>query len=157
MGCSFVIGQISNLISGIVLAYLWLMKKYNYIVTMMVVVLGLSSSLSMAQTDNFEQVGKIIKTGNAKELVKQFHTTIELNIDDKEASYSKSQAEAVLKNFFSKYPPIAFTINHKGASKSGLRYAIGQYEYDLGKYRVLIRLKEVNGKYLVSEMSFRKE
>lgn len=124
---------------------------------MMIFVLGLSSSLSIAQTDDFELVSKIIKIGNAKDLVKQFHTTVELNIDGKEASYSKSQAEAVLKNFFSKNPPTAFTINHKGASKSGLPYAIGQYKNDLGNYRVLIRLKEVNGKNLINKISFFKE
>ncbi len=133
------------------------MKKYNYLVAMMIFVLGLSSSLSIAQTDDFELVSKIIKIGNAKDLVKQFHTTVELNIDGKEASYSKSQAEAVLKNFFSKNPPTAFTINHKGASKSGLPYAIGQYKNDLGNYRVLIRLKEVNGKNLINKISFFKE
>jgi len=133
------------------------MKKYIYFTALIIVVLSFTSNLSLAQSDDFELVGKIIKTGNAKDLVKQFHTTIELNIDGKEASYSKSQAEAVLKNFFSKNPPTAFTINHKGASKSGLPYAIGQYKNELGNYRVWIRLKEVNGKNLINEISFIKE
>ena len=100
---------------------------------------------------------KIIQSGNAKDLVKQFSKNVELNINGKEATYSQAQAEAVLKDFFSKSSPEAFTINHKGASKGGLPYAIGEYKNSIGDYRVWIRLKSENGKNLVYEMSFIKE
>ncbi len=112
---------------------------------------------ALAQEEDFALLSRIIKTGNAKDLVQQFSRTVELNIDGREASYSKAQAEAVLKDFFSKSPPQMFAINHQGASKSGSPYAIGEYKNALGKYRVWIRLKQVNGRNLVYEMSFIKE
>jgi len=111
----------------------------------------------MAQKADFDLLSKIIKAGNAKDLVKQFTTSIELNINGEEASYSQAQAEAVLKDFFTKSPPEAFTINHTGASKGGLPYAIGEYKNGQGDYRVWIRMKSVNSKNLVYEMSFIKE
>jgi len=112
---------------------------------------------TLAQDVDFEQISKIIKSGNAKDLVQQFSTTVELNLDGEEASYSKAQAEAVLKDFFNKFPPEAFKVNHQGSSKSGLPYAIGEYKNSSGSYRVWIRMKEVDGKNLVNEMSFIKD
>ena len=120
-----------------------------------IIVLGPANSI--AQEADFELLTKIIKTGNAKDLVKQFSKSVELNINGQEASYSQPQAEAVLKDFFTRSAPEAFTINHKGASKGGLPYAIGEYKNGVGNYRVWIRLKTVNGRNLVYEMSFIKE
>lgn len=110
-----------------------------------------------AQEEDLEQISKIVVAGNAKELVKTFDESVDLNIDGDEATYSRSQAEAVLKDFFSKSPPKSFAINHKGASKGGLPYAIGRYEHDSGTYRVWIRLKMVKDRFRVIEMSFIKE
>lgn len=112
---------------------------------------------TLAQEDDFELISKIINAGNSKELVKQFAKTIDLNIDGKEASYSQAQAEAVLKDFFAKNPPESFEVNHQGSSKSGLPYAIGEYINELGNYRVWIRLKIVNNRKVIYEMSFIKE
>lgn len=131
---------------------------YNKVIAFclfLVIVLGPGDS--MAQETDFDLLAKIIKTGNAKDLVEQFSKNVELNIDGKEASYSQAQAEAILKDFFSKSSPEAFTINHKGASKGGLPYAIGEYKNSTGNYRVWIRLKSENGRSLVYEMSFIKE
>ena len=121
------------------------------------VAVGVSMTDAVAQEVDFELLTKIIKSGNSKDLVKQFSKTVELNIDGEEASYSQAQAEAVLKDFFGKNAPLAFTINHKGSSKGGLPYAIGEYENDSGNYRVWIRLKSDKGRNLVYEMSFIKE
>ncbi len=117
----------------------------------------LSVSNVIAQEADFELLSKIIKTGNAKDLVKQFSKNVELNINGKEATYSRAQAEAVLKDFFSKGSPEDFTFNHKGASKAGLPYAIGEYTNSLGNYRVWIRLKVEDGRNLVDEISFIKD
>ncbi len=112
---------------------------------------------SFAQDTDLEQISKIIRSGNAKDLVQQFSKSVELNLDGEEASYSRPEAEAVLKDFFNKLPPQGFKVNHKGSSKGGLPYAIGEYKNSAGTYRVWIRLKNVGGKNLVYEMSFIKD
>lgn len=133
------------------------MYNNKVIALVLLVLTSLLATNSVAQDADFDLLSKIIKTGNAKDLVKQFSKNVELNINGKEASYSQAQAEAVLKDFFSKSSPEEFTFNHKGASKGGLPYAIGEYKNGLGNYRVWIRLKSENGEYLVYEMSFIKE
>lgn len=133
------------------------MFKYRLISLVIFIVAGVSTTNAVGQEVDFELLTKIIKSGNSKDLVKQFSKTVELNIDGEEASYSQAQAEAILKDFFGKNAPLAFAINHKGSSKGGLPYAIGEYKNESGIYRVWIRLKPENGRNLVYEMSFIKE
>lgn len=132
------------------------MRKANLFI-LILVLLGFGYSPVLAQEEDFDLIVKIVKSGNSKELVKKFATSIELNIDGEEATYSKSQAEAVLKDFFDKNPPNAFEVNHTGESKSGLPYAIGEFTSRSSTYRVWIRLDNKSGTFTVSEMSFIKE
>ena len=110
-----------------------------------------------AQNADFDEIGNALEAGSSKEMAKYLNQTLDLNIDGTEATYSKAQAEGILKSFFTDFPPNKFEINHKGASKSGLPYAIGQYDYEKGSFRVWIRLKKENDQNLIHEMSFIKE
>jgi len=109
------------------------------------------------QEVDFKSISEVLAAGSARELMAFVNKTVELNINGEEASYSKPQAEGVLKNFFTDNPPTSFQISHKGASSSGLPYAIGQYNYNGGKYRVWIRFRLINQRYLIHGMSFIKE
>src|ERR1051325_63015 len=80
-----------------------------------------------------EDIASAIRAGNTKEISKYFSDNVDLKIGDKEDFYSKAQAELILKNFFSKHSPKSFAISHKGASKSGGQYAIGNLETSSGK------------------------
>ena len=118
---------------------------------------GVALSPALAQEDDINQIVRIVKSGNAKELVKRFAQNVELNIDGEDANYSRSQAEAVLKDFFDKNPPTAFAVSHRGESKGGLPYAIGELKSRSVTFRVWIRLAKASNGYVVSEMSFIKE
>jgi len=102
-------------------------------------------------------VRESLKAGNSKELVKQFNASVDMNLDGEVNSYSKAQAEFVLKDFFKKHPVSEFSIVHTGSSKGGLQFAIGRYVSNSDSYNVLIRVKELEGKYLVHEINFVKE
>ena len=132
------------------------MNKILAVFVLALISSGVSNN-SYAQKLEFEQIAKIVKSGNAKELVKKFHTSVELNINGEEATYSKSQAEAVLKDYFDKNPPKSFELNHQGASKGGIPYAIGAYDSEGSTFRVFIRLRETGTEYLIFEMSFIKD
>ena len=115
-------------------------------------------STSYAQEDAlFKNVRSALKAGSSKELAKYFHETIELNINGEAASYSSVHAEIYLKDFFKKYEPIDFEYAHQGSSSDGLKYAIGNYSFSGGSYRVLIRSKSINGSYKIYIIDFHKE
>ena len=122
-----------------------------------VLVFTLFFSSSYAQSEDFDEIGQALEAGSSKEMAKHLNQSIDLNIDGAEATYSKAQAEGILKRFFTDFPATGFEINHKGASKSGLPYAIGQYDHENGSFRVWIRLKKISEQYLIHEMSFIKE
>lgn len=98
-----------------------------------------------------------LKSGSSKELVKFLNQSVDVTLDGDIQTYSRVQAEYVLKDFFDKNKPQSFNIIHQGASKGGLHFAIGQYTSDSNTFRVFLRIKSTDGKYRVHEISFDKE
>ena len=119
--------------------------------------LGLNTSL-FGQGDIISQVKSALNAGSSKELIKYLDKTSDIDIEGEKASYSKTQAEVILKDFFQSYPPTNFQIIHQGASRAGSPYVIGQYSFKSGSFRVWIRLKEVtDDSYQVHALSFYKD
>jgi hypothetical protein len=113
---------------------------------------GLSQS-----ADVIEQVKQAIKAGSAKELIKYLNASVDVTIEDKVETYSKAQAEFVLRDFFKAHAPNEFTIIHQGQSKGGQPFAIGQYKSGADTYRVWMKIKTVDSQALVQEISFVKQ
>jgi hypothetical protein len=91
------------------------------------------------------------KTGNYRELGKYLNESIELAILENEHVYSKSQAELLLKDFFSKYPPSNFVIIHEGG-KEGSRYAIGTLTTAKGEFRIYFLLKAKDSIQVIQQL-----
>ncbi|MGF1585259.1 MAG: DUF4783 domain-containing protein [Bacteroidales bacterium] len=83
------------------------------------------------------------KKGNARELARHFNNNIELVVLDNEDVYSKSQAELILRDFFSVNPPVKFDMLHQGGPKAS-RFGIGNLQTKNGNFRIhfLLRLKD---------------
>lgn len=126
-------------------------------IPLLVVLLVFSTRFSMAQNTTIEKVKLVLEVGNAHELSQYVYDKVDLNIDGEAGTYSNSQAEGVLKNFFKLNPPKSFQVNHEGTSQNGLVYAIGEYQTGESSYRVWIRLKKINDHFMIHEMSFVKE
>lgn len=115
-----------------------------------IVIIALSS-LNVAAQDQVkipEGISIAIKAGNAAELSKYMHSTIELLLLDKEDFYKKNVAETILKDFFGEFHTKEFNIMHQGA-KNDAQYAIGNLKTDGGDFRVYILLKKVNQELLI--------
>jgi len=98
--------------------------------------------------------GEIInafKSGNAVQLAKYFNQTIELTLFDKEEIYSKTQAEIILRDFFTSNPPTQFQIIHQGGKETS-RYAIGSLVSGTNKYRITFLLKTVNTEVFIHQL-----
>ncbi len=112
---------------------------------------------AIAQADIFAPFKEVIKAGNSKDMVKFINQSVDMNLDGEVNTYSKAQAEFALRDFFKKHPPKDFSIVHTGSSKGGLQFAIGRYLSNSESYSALIRVKEVEGNYLIHEINFVKE
>lgn len=113
----------------------------------------LATSIGFAQDSN-ETISTAIKLGNYKELSKHFDTKVELTIATKEDSYSKAQAELIVKDFFAKDKVTNYQVIHKGKSPDGAQYAIGSLTTAKTTYRTYVLTKDVNGKLRIQQLRF---
>jgi len=112
---------------------------------------------SFTQGDISENCRLAMMSGNTKELSNYFASTLELRTKKEEGNYSKEQASLVLKSFFKNNPAKSFNYVHKGTSPGGAKYAIATYESSNGTFRVYIKMKMTNGKYLIDTLDISEE
>ena len=55
---------------------------------------------SFVQQSNIDEVIGALRSGNSSELSKYFDENVELTLPDKSDSYSKAQAQLIVKDFF---------------------------------------------------------
>ena len=108
------------------------------------------------QKDIFNDIESAISIGNAGKLSEFLNTSVEIELPgEQEGIYSKQQTVIILNRFFSKYPPSAFSIVHKGNSAAGSRFAVGDYTTGSDKtFRVTIFIKKHGDAYLIQEIEF---
>jgi hypothetical protein len=102
-----------------------------------------------------DEVVSAIKNGNASQLSKYFDNTVEITVTDKSNTYSKSQAELVLKDFFDNNIVKNFEIVHKG-DNTGAQFIIGTLNTKNGEYRTTIYMKKNGDRQLLQELRFEK-
>jgi hypothetical protein len=142
---------------GILLGSLEIMNRRSFLL-LLVLLMGFLSKEAFSQgVPVIDQVKEAIKAGSAKELSKYLHQTVDVTIEGKLENYSKAQAEFVIRDFFKAHAPSEFSIIHQGSSKGGQPFAIGKYISNADTYRVWMKIKTVDNKQLIQEISFVKE
>ncbi|MDO9373752.1 MAG: DUF4783 domain-containing protein [Bacteroidota bacterium] len=114
-------------------------------------VLALCSSFTTRV--GIEDVISAMKAGNSALVAKHFDSNVELSMPDKSNSYSKSQAELVLKDFFANNPVKGFEVIHKGEN-AGSQYCIGTLVTKSGSYRTTIFMKQKGDGQVLQELRF---
>jgi hypothetical protein len=104
---------------------------------------------------SFTEIISAIKSGNAAEVAKYFDNTIEITLPEKSNSYSKSQANLVLRDFFYQNPVKHFEVIHQ-SENAGSEYCIGNLTTSTGVFRTTIYMKQVGAKQLIQELRFEK-
>lgn len=94
-----------------------------------------------------------MKTGNTVIISKFFDNTVEITLPDKGGSYSKSQAEIILKDFFANNPVKSFEVIHKGQN-AGSQYCIGTLVTRNGSFRTTIYMKQKGELQVLQELRF---
>ena len=124
------------------------MKQFSTIAAAAAVILF--SSFTFIGID---EVLNAVKSGNAAQVARYFDNTVEISLPDKGNSYSKSQAEIVLKDFFANNPVKGFDIIHKGEN-AGSQYCIGTLITKNGSFRTTIYMKQKGNVQVLQELRF---
>ncbi|MCW3462699.1 DUF4783 domain-containing protein [Chitinophaga nivalis] len=111
-----------------------------------------ASSFGNTVAGPFEDVVSAIKQGDASSLSRFLDNNVEINIAGKANSYSKAQAEVILKDFFSKNQVKTFELVHQGGE--GSRFGIGTLATSGGTYRLSFFLQKKGGSMVLNELRF---
>jgi hypothetical protein len=115
------------------------------------------TNVSVVNDDVINNIVAAIAAGDAKKLATYFNSSVDLTIPSGDGTYSKSQAEMIVKNFFAQYPPVSFKINQQGSSNEGSQFSIGTLVTKMAKFRTYFLIKKTNGVPLIYQLQFEVE
>ena len=117
----------------------------------------LLGSWTANQSDQLGALRSAFANGSSRELSQYLASSVEVGFDGDKQTYSATQTELVVKNFFAKNPPTSFEVVHQGASNDGIPYAVCRYGSRNGNYQVFIRLKPKQSAPTIDTLDFTKQ
>jgi len=102
---------------------------------------------------SIDEVVSAIKSGDASKMSRYFDNLVEITLNERSNSYSKSQAEIILKDFFGNNNVKNFQVVHKGTSNDA-EFCIGSLSTRGGEFRTTIFMKTRGDKKVLQELRF---
>lgn len=119
----------------------------------LILLIGFFIFTSFRFSTGIDDIVIALKGGNASQVSKYFDKTVDITLVEKSNSYSKSQAEMILRDFFLINPIKGFQVIHKGEN-SGSQYCIGTLLTKSASYRTTIFMKLKGDKQILQEIRF---
>ncbi|MCB9047605.1 MAG: DUF4783 domain-containing protein, partial [Chitinophagales bacterium] len=82
--------------------------------------------------------------------------SVGININNNQATYSASQAEIILKDFFTKNVVKDFNVAQSGNRENNAQWAIGDLTTSTGNYQLYVKISMINSKFLIKDFRFEK-
>ena len=108
---------------------------------------------AFSKQSSIDEVIGALRSGNSNELSRFFDDNVDLTLPDKSDSYSKAQAQLIVKDFFGNNRVKGFDLKHKGDSPGG-HFCIGTLQTNSGNFRTNVFMKMKNGREVVKEIRF---
>ncbi|HET9279701.1 MAG TPA: DUF4783 domain-containing protein, partial [Flavitalea sp.] len=102
---------------------------------------------------SIEEVVSAMRSGNANQLSRYFDDRIDIQLPSKSDNYSRTQAEMILKDFFSSNEVTNFQVKHKGEN-NGAQFCIGLLQTRHGNYRTKLYMKQKGDRQVLQEIGF---
>ncbi len=102
-----------------------------------------------------DEITTAIRVGNAGELSRYLDSRVDISLPDKSDTYSKIQAEMIIRDFFTTNGVQNFLIKHKGPNGGGgSEFCVGVLQTHNGDYRTTLFIKQKGDKQLLQELRF---
>jgi hypothetical protein len=121
------------------------------LVPILFVITGLLFPLQF-QSNLVGDVSGHFRNGNSKEIAKYFNASVELNIASQTDTYSKAQAEQILRDFFNKNMPVNSSVIHLINTNPNYQIGILSVLTKTVKFRVTVTFKKTSGDFLITEL-----
>jgi hypothetical protein len=103
--------------------------------------------------DNMDAVVTAIRSGNVTQLSPFFDSRVDISLPDKVDTYSKTQAEMVIGDFFNTNGVQNFKITQQGES-GGTIFCAGILQTRTGNFRTTLFFKQKGDKHFLQEIRF---
>ena len=100
-----------------------------------------------------EEVVTAMRSGDANQLSKYFDDRIDIQLPSKSENYSRTQAEMILRDFFSSNSVKNFQVKHTGEN-NGAQFCIGLLQTRNGNYRTKLYMKQKGDRQVLQEIGF---
>lgn len=112
----------------------------------------ISSFAKSQNKDVIDNLSGFFKTSEAQKISEYFSSAVELNILAEENSYSKAQAEIILRDFFFKNKPLSVKIVHRLSSNPTYKLAVLSLQSAKDNFRITISLTSNGERFLINEI-----
>ncbi len=117
------------------------------------VILIFSLFLLSFKPHSIDDVATAIRSGNVDQLSLYLDYRVDISLPDKTDSYSKIQAEMIIRDFFTLNVVRNFQVKQKGEN-AGLFYCIGVLQTHNGDYRTSLFMKQKGDRQYLQELRF---
>ena len=111
-----------------------------------------------AQNNQSAAINAALRSGDASGISRYFGPSVDITINSSTSTYSRTQGELVLRDFFNKNPARDFDIEHSANSTSSANatFTIGYLDTNNGRYKVYMYLRQKEGEYILREIRIEK-
>jgi len=132
-------------------------KIFSFVI-IAIIFAGLTSLIQKDLNTTVSEINAALNAGNVAKIVSFLSDPVDLTLPSADDSYSKSQAEVILKKFFNQNKVKSYSQKQSGKSVDGSVFIIGTYQTTSGKkYRSYFLIKSSGGKNLIQFIEFEEE
>lgn len=129
----------------------------SIVVVLLVALFCVAGPLRAQNVPAIGSVERAIRAGDASGIAHYFGNTVDITINNNQATYNRTQGELVLRDFFGRNTVSGFQVDHTGAaSSSNSVFSVGSLNTSTGKYRVYFLLRQKDGGYTLTEIRFQR-
>jgi hypothetical protein len=128
------------------------MKRYLALLITSILLWG-GSVIAQPQ---LEDVMQALNSGDLENMVKYFDNVVDITLNNDQSTYSKTQAEMVIRNFLAKNSAKSFQVKYKGNVSSDSSYfIIGELKNNAhGTYKVYFFFKQKGKFHFIQKIKF---
>ncbi|GGB07785.1 hypothetical protein GCM10011511_34150 [Puia dinghuensis] len=101
-----------------------------------------------------DEITNAIRVGNATELSRYLDSRVDISLPEKTDTYSKIQAEMIIRDFFATNGVQNFLIKHRSSNGGGTEFCVGVLQTRNGDYRTTLFVKQKGDRQLLQELRF---
>ncbi len=102
---------------------------------------------------SIDEVVAAMRSGNSSDLSRYFDDRVDISLPEKSDTYSKTQAQMIIRDFFANKGVTGFEVKHKG-EQGGAQFCVGELKTKQGSYRTNLFMRQRGERQVLQEIRF---